>query len=296
MSTTCEGIPPNPDISGIAIRINFYVTIFIVAVLPRRPSTEKLIDTLNVNAGLTCFGLLIAAIIQTFQNRLDLYHAIFVLYFVNFLGTIVYCSGIFKWTLTYIRLGAISQITTLGAFFAWSIYVWANAVTFGSTPECNGEIKLHDSSSATTPRVRKGWVMALGMMAGLMVLGIIGAVAIIRWAKRRGISNDGLNMEALYPRVSRLFSVILLIGAISSTVMLQLLIKHNRHLVLPGETDWSFGQVLSLVMTVVSLREICNFLIDCVRQCRARGAGDLGNDDRSTIDPDPELTMMRHAP
>ncbi|KAH8988409.1 hypothetical protein EDB92DRAFT_1817599 [Lactarius akahatsu] len=68
-------------------------------------------DALNANAGLTGFGLLIAAII--------------------------------KWTLTHIRLGTISQITTLGAFLAWSIYVWADAVTFGSAPECNGKIKIY---------------------------------------------------------------------------------------------------------------------------------------------------------
>ncbi|KAH9017560.1 hypothetical protein EDB85DRAFT_662304 [Lactarius pseudohatsudake] len=73
MSTICEGIPSNPDrpdISGIGIRIDFYVTIFITVVIPRRRSTEKLIDALNANAGITGFGLLIAAIIQTFQNRL----------------------------------------------------------------------------------------------------------------------------------------------------------------------------------------------------------------------------------
>ncbi|KAI9448635.1 hypothetical protein BJY52DRAFT_309648 [Lactarius psammicola] len=187
---------------------------------------------------------------------------------------------------------------TLGAFFAWSMYVWANAVTFGSTPECNGEIKyilLYRSFSATAPWVRKSWVIGLGVTAGLVVLGIIGAVAITRWARHEGISDDELNMEALYPNVSRLLSVFLLTVAISSTVMLQLLVERNRHLVLPGETDWSFGQVLSLVMIVASLREVLNFLIDRVRRWRAWGAGDLGNDDRSIIDPDPELTMMRHA-
>jgi len=69
------------------------VTIFITAVVPRRRSTKKLIDALNANAGLTGFGLLIAAVIQTFQYRLDLYHAIFVLHIVYFLGIIVYFSG-----------------------------------------------------------------------------------------------------------------------------------------------------------------------------------------------------------
>jgi len=51
------------------------------------------IDALNVNAGLTGFGLFITASILTFQKRLDLYHAIIVLYIVYFLGLVVYFSG-----------------------------------------------------------------------------------------------------------------------------------------------------------------------------------------------------------
>ncbi|KAH9067974.1 hypothetical protein EDB83DRAFT_2519065 [Lactarius deliciosus] len=212
-----EGITSNPDISGIGIRINSYVTVFITAVIPQR------------------------------------------------------C--VFKWTLTHIRLGAVSQITTLGAFLAWSIYVWANAVTFGSAPECNGKIKYilsYRSVSATAPWVRKFWVIGLGVTAGLVVLGIIGAVLLIRWAGHEGISEDELDLEALAdpgssPRL-----------AISSTVMLQLLVERNKHLILPGETDWAFGQVLSLVMIVASLREVLNFLIDRVR--RWREVGDLGDD------------------
>jgi len=69
------------------------VTTFITAVIPRRRSTEKLIDALNVNAGLTGFGLFITASILTFQKRLDLYHAIIVLYIVYFLWLVVYFSG-----------------------------------------------------------------------------------------------------------------------------------------------------------------------------------------------------------
>ena len=53
----------------------------------------KLLDSLNANAGLTSFSLLVTAIIQTFQKKLDLYHAIFVLHIIYSLGVIVYLSG-----------------------------------------------------------------------------------------------------------------------------------------------------------------------------------------------------------
>jgi len=263
MSDICLGIPPNPDISGIGIRANFYATVLITAVIPRRRSTEKLLDALNANAGVTGFALLIAAIIQTFQGRLDLYHAIFVLNIVYFLGLIVYFSGVFKWTIRHIRLGPIIQVMTVSAFLAWSSYIWLNADTFGSTPECNAQVKyviLFFSVKATASWLRKFWIVSLGVSAACMVIGIIAAIFVIRWARREGINEDDLNLEKHSRKASRILSFILLEIAALSIVMTELLVARNKDLILPGETDWAFGQVLSLAMIVASLREILNFL------------------------------------
>jgi hypothetical protein len=37
-------------------------------------------------------------------------------------------------------------------------------------------------------------------------------------------------------------------------------VERNKHLILPGETDWAFGQVLSLVMIAATLREVLIWL------------------------------------
>jgi hypothetical protein len=51
------------------------------------------LDALHTNAGLTGFGLLITAIVQTFRKKLDLFHAILVLHIIYSLGLILYLSG-----------------------------------------------------------------------------------------------------------------------------------------------------------------------------------------------------------
>jgi hypothetical protein len=106
------------------IRINFYVTIFITAVVPRRPSTEKLIDALNVNAAITGFGLLITAILRTFHNRLDLYHAIFVSYMTYYLAFIVYFSGVLPRFRPVSSIDAMCRNIQMGARAqpAWASY------------------------------------------------------------------------------------------------------------------------------------------------------------------------------
>jgi hypothetical protein len=79
--------------TAFQIRANLYATFIIMAVIPRRHSTEKLLDALDANAGVASFGFLITAIIQTIQNRLDLYHAIFAVVILSYLGLFVYASG-----------------------------------------------------------------------------------------------------------------------------------------------------------------------------------------------------------
>lgn len=69
------------------IRINFYYTMLLLAVIPQTPNTIEVLNTLYATAGLSGLGLLLTAIIQTFQKQLSLFHALFVLHILFFLGT-----------------------------------------------------------------------------------------------------------------------------------------------------------------------------------------------------------------
>jgi hypothetical protein len=238
------------------IRANLYATFIIMAVIPRRHSTEKLLDALHANVGVATFGFLITAMIQTIQNRLDLYHAIFAAVILSYLGLFVYASGshrplarshrlpllthgsviqpeLIKWVIknnkeirlmaliSRIRLGAhpratrregIIQITTaialiltamikimaFATYLVWSIYIWVNAETFGSTPECNAQVKvigfLFHSVSPTNLPMRIFWIISLCLSAAFI---IIVTIFIMREGHRRNISEGGL-VEAVF--------------------------------------------------------------------------------------------------
>jgi hypothetical protein len=59
----------------------------LLAVIPRTPHTGELLDALYSNAGISGLGLLLTAIVQTAQNSLSLFHALFILHMLFFLGT-----------------------------------------------------------------------------------------------------------------------------------------------------------------------------------------------------------------
>lgn len=109
MSTTCpsDGVKSNSDVAGIGVRtrlhlisilftkrdnftfqvrVNFYFTILLLALVPQMPETEELLDALYANAGLSGLGLLVTAIAQTAAGQLSLFHAIFVFHILFFLG------------------------------------------------------------------------------------------------------------------------------------------------------------------------------------------------------------------
>ena len=60
---------------------------FLLALVPQTPHTEELLNALYANAGIAGLGLLLTAIIQTAQGQLSLFHAIFILHILYFLGT-----------------------------------------------------------------------------------------------------------------------------------------------------------------------------------------------------------------
>jgi hypothetical protein len=58
----------------------------LLAVIPVTPYTEELLGALYANIGISGLGLLLTAIIQTAQNQLSLFHALFILHMLFFLG------------------------------------------------------------------------------------------------------------------------------------------------------------------------------------------------------------------
>ena len=69
---------------------------FLLAIVPQTvqtPETVELLTSLYITAGTSGFGLLLTAIIQTAQHQLSLFHALFILHILFFLGAGVKPKG-----------------------------------------------------------------------------------------------------------------------------------------------------------------------------------------------------------
>jgi hypothetical protein len=77
----------------LQIRVNLYATTLINACIPNLPAFDPLRAVLRANAGVSGTALLITAIIQTSQHQLSLYHALFILHMLFFLGITITPAG-----------------------------------------------------------------------------------------------------------------------------------------------------------------------------------------------------------
>ncbi|KAH9954826.1 hypothetical protein BGW80DRAFT_1189753, partial [Lactifluus volemus] len=132
----------NPDIAGIGTRINFYATIFLMALIPENERTSEVVNSLYENSVYYGLALVLTAIIQTLQTQLDLYHAIFVMQIIFSLN-FVYSGNSTESRVKLRRTKVIMaiQISTTIMFTIWLLYVWIKDDHFGSQPECNHLVK-----------------------------------------------------------------------------------------------------------------------------------------------------------
>ncbi|PFH45974.1 hypothetical protein AMATHDRAFT_157122, partial [Amanita thiersii Skay4041] len=157
------------------IRVNLYITILLLAVIPITPSTLPLLSALASNAGVSGAALLITALIGTAKHQLSFFHAIFIVHALNFLGIGVSPTGEYKGNVP-LRV-ALSLILSFGLMFTylgWAMYVFTTATKFGQSPECNSKISYFVfygvKVSVTTRWLRRFWLAMLGITLALLVL------------------------------------------------------------------------------------------------------------------------------
>lgn len=135
----------------------------VVAILTREKKyTEDLLCGIYKNAVINCLSLLLTAVIQTIQGKLDLYHAVvvanilFYFHIVFLFGTYMrpfnhrsqeFDRGLgerrFLWSSrtsqSNFQIFIYLLMHTFGVivFLIWFLYVEINANTFGSQPSCN---------------------------------------------------------------------------------------------------------------------------------------------------------------
>lgn len=141
----------NPDISGIGVRVSFYLQTFLLVILVDRSWQDAAIALWTFIA--TSSGLTIATIVQHQSNaQLTLFQGLQVsnlVWLANF-GTFVALASYSRQKAAShkepnIRIGADYKVK-FGAMMqtivsmALTIYMWSTADTFGSIPECSRRI------------------------------------------------------------------------------------------------------------------------------------------------------------
>ncbi|KAI0257998.1 hypothetical protein BC834DRAFT_975731 [Gloeopeniophorella convolvens] len=254
---------------SMQIRVNFYVTMILTALVPYAEPTHELLDDLNLSAVLYGLSLIVTAVIQTAQGQLDLYHAIFVIHMLTFLSH-VYGNAMTRFLTVKPEERSFRMATTiamqtisLAMVYSWAIYVWVLDARFGSQPECNDLVKY--IVFGFTVRATVNWYRVLALVIFPLSLAnlIRGRYLLLRALHRsEHLEEEKYGMNSLK---AWLGSVAL---AIYSIVILELTVKRNSSLILPGESDWTFGQVVAVVLTLASIIEIVDHLYNARRAGR----------------------------
>ncbi|KIL56991.1 hypothetical protein M378DRAFT_88472 [Amanita muscaria Koide BX008] len=257
--STCTTIDSNADVSGIGIRVNLYISMLLVAIIPETNQTTPLLNVLVTNAGISGLALLITAIVQTAQQNLSLYHAIFIIHILFFTGVLVAPTGNYKGNIrSHLRRAIVAFIMTYGSvllFTGYAFYIWAKAPTFGKNSECNDQIMyvfFFASVSATVGWLRRLWMAGLGITLAMLTL-IPLASCLCLYSFGGGGSRSSIRKTSI--KVSKP------LAAIYGVVMLELYEKRNLHLLTSGENDFTFGQIMALVQIISALNEVFHFLL-----------------------------------
>jgi hypothetical protein len=179
---------------------------FLLAIVPQTPETEELLSSLYITANTSGFGLLLTAIIQTVQHQLSLFHAIFIIHILFFLGTGVspkgkcselssYCAhplpshaGRYQWTTSRAVMALLVRLVSLISLITWGLYLWVNVKDFGSQPECNDQIKyvvLFCTVRATANWLRHVWIAIFAIPCALVAVMLFGMTATIIFILKR---------------------------------------------------------------------------------------------------------------
>ncbi|KAJ7665220.1 hypothetical protein DFH06DRAFT_1295471 [Mycena polygramma] len=213
-SFICTGIEPNPDISGIGVRVAIYAQALLSILYPIffvwdgevSKKESKTMSRISINIIVTACALLVSTGIQAATFGISLYHALIILqlswinsmtfmtvHFVSRAQHAIYAErnypGFFVkvnvWKLLRSREALVSSLhfIVVGGIGLW---VWNKITTFGDQPECNEDtflVILSRTVYVTHGPAIRGFSLAL---YGILVIpfvniyitsGVLGAVS-----------------------------------------------------------------------------------------------------------------------
>ena len=240
------------------------------------PNEENLIDTISANLSLTGCALAFSALIQAATFGLSTYHALIVLnlgWLVNSSALIVCIFPIIHWRSQksiqhwMVRLWP-SKVKQIPAYLlvvihpcataALGIWVWAKIRVFGNSPQCTSAIRMtilfHNFRVLSAP-------LRITSLLIYMIVAIPGAHTLIFASLSAKCSYylGQLTFKVPYHRfafnvalkLKTWFLITVLIQGLICVLVIantELMIHRNKWLVSIGESHWTFGQTLAMIL------------------------------------------------
>jgi hypothetical protein len=295
-------INPNPDISGIGVRVSIYTQAFLSLVplmlfavdgkITR--SERKALDTIYANILVTACALLISAFVQAATFGLTVYHTLIVLNlsWINSAGAVAWSYIDFldggdgkENRKIWARLpfpfsnGLPSTLACahLSAMAGLGIWVWSKVATFGDQPECTPETLMilfgHDIPVTNKPLyIALIVVYSITAIPGInlillvtLVILVLTLVLLVLTVLLMKIVR-GWHPSSFARRLGYIGGPLL--GALLDLLFVintELMIRSNKGLVKEAESQWTFGQTLAMLMVVLPLVEVTKQVISWYR-------------------------------
>ncbi|KAF2474947.1 uncharacterized protein BDR25DRAFT_215217 [Lindgomyces ingoldianus] len=243
MSNQCD-IQINPDIIGIGVRISLYILSLAGPILSLFSASDALLRSIETSMGLTGLAVLLTTFVYSGEKTLDLFHALCIFHLVGLAGVSIRPKrDVRQKQITQ----AIFEVVYLGGTLGLLIFmisVFARAKSFGPKPQCNDGVMyvmFGVNVSAINPTFR---ALFLANFA-LMLVGL--PVSYLVWsARKERYCSDEEEFAGI-----RVMSDVA--GRCYLIAMLELMIKRNN--TTSDGSDWSFGQILAMMMLLGPLIE-----------------------------------------
>jgi len=277
---------PNPEIAGIGVRVSIYIQAllnlaytFVFAKDGKISLYESAtLSTSSTNLFLTGCALLISAFIQGATSGFSVHHALIILNisWINSFSAILYVTlGVVLsvspttffeaglrplWTGGLLRAIPLS-ILHLSGMGVLGIWVWAKVSTFGDQPECTPATFLtifgHDIA-VTSASLRKGSIALYSIVTlpflNLLIILLVSIIMVTLLSLAYYYIHGSFEPWESFDRF------ILVAGGLTIALLevifivdTELMISRSSILVKPGESAWTFGQTLAMVMVAMPL-------------------------------------------
>jgi hypothetical protein len=273
-------IPANPDVAGIGVRTSIYAQAFLILIPALLFSLDgkltiaeqKSLERLSANFLLISCALLFAAIIQAATLGINPYHALIVLNlsWINNLATIAGFGfmawegpsrGFWRYRSTQL---AILHLCVLGAFGLWT---WIKLLL-----QFNGQSPSPSDCKPTQSSVIFGYNVPIQGPLLVISLVVFGGTALPMFNFLWLMLLLEFFIKILYPlkfiprwiptwpqwnKAQYLYRILITIGfVIRFLVDTEIMIRRNAPRIQQGESDWSFGQTLAILLIIVPLLEV----------------------------------------